>query len=52
MTESVQLKMKRLDSLLTRQQAENYPHWVVEMCKGQSFLFFLVQGDYLTPATQ
>ena len=31
MTESVQLKMKRLDSLLTRQQAENYPHWVVDV---------------------
>ncbi len=31
MTESVQLKMKRLDTLLTREQAENYPHWVVDV---------------------
>jgi FkbM family methyltransferase len=31
MTDSVQLKMKRLDSLLTRKQAENYPHWVVDV---------------------
>ena len=29
MTESVQLKMKRLDSLLSLEQAGKYPHWVV-----------------------
>lgn len=31
MTDSVQLEMKRLDSLLTLEQAENYPHWVVDV---------------------
>jgi FkbM family methyltransferase len=31
MTESVQLQMKRLDTLITRAQAENYPHWVVDV---------------------
>lgn len=31
MTESVQLKMKRLDTLLTLEQAANYPHWVIDV---------------------
>ena len=31
MTESVPLKMKRLDSLLTPDQAGNYPHWVIDV---------------------
>jgi hypothetical protein len=31
MTQSVQLKMKRLDALLTREQAEKYPHWVIDV---------------------
>jgi FkbM family methyltransferase len=31
MNESVQLKMKRLDTILTREQAEQYPHWVLDV---------------------
>ncbi len=31
MTESVPLKMKRLDNLLTLEQAGNYPHWVIDV---------------------
>jgi len=31
MTASVQLKMKRLDSLLSLEQAGKYPHWVVDV---------------------
>lgn len=31
MTESVPLKMHRLDTLLTPEQAGNYPHWVVDV---------------------
>ena len=31
MTESVRLKMKRLDTLLTPDQAGNYPHWVIDV---------------------
>jgi len=31
MTESVQLKMKRLDNLLSLEQAGKYPHWVVDV---------------------
>jgi hypothetical protein len=31
MTESVPLMMRRLDTLLTPDQAVNYPHWVVDV---------------------
>jgi FkbM family methyltransferase len=31
MSETVQLEMKRLDSLLSAEEAKNYPHWVVDV---------------------
>lgn len=35
MTETVNLEMKRLDNLLTKEQAARYPHWVVDVQGGE-----------------